>query len=307
MHDLYSSHHIAEECLEPYRYISSMPGKRVRSRMIDCFQLWMQAPAERVEQVKEIVALLHNASLLVDDIEDDSLLRRGKPVAHKVFGVPQTLNCANYIYFVAMDKVLSLNSPNVLPLFTKELLDLHRGQGLDLFWRDSGRCPTEEEYVHMVQDKTGGLFRLGVGLMKCFATENVKTDFTPLVNLLSVYFQVRDDLINLASEEYHRNKSYCEDLTEGKFSFPIIHGIQNSPKGDTRVITILKQRTTNHDLKLSVVTFLREETRSFIYTKSYLEDVFDKIVEQTRLLGGNDNLLKLMSALKKDVDACIDI
>jgi len=54
--------------------------------------------------IKQIVGFLHNASLLIDDIEDDSKLRRGKPVAHMVYGVPQTLNCANYVYFLAMEK-----------------------------------------------------------------------------------------------------------------------------------------------------------------------------------------------------------
>ena len=85
----------------------------------------------------------------------------------------------------------------------------------------------------MVQDKTGGLFRLAVGLMQAFATDHQATDFSSLVNNLALYFQIRDDYINLADEEYMKSKSFCEDLTEGKFSFPIIHCIRSNPD-DTR-------------------------------------------------------------------------
>ncbi|CAG8824067.1 22466_t:CDS:2, partial [Gigaspora rosea] len=66
-----------------------------------------------------------------------------------------------------------------------ELLNLHHGQGMELYWRDSMICPSEAEYINMVLNKTGGLLRLA------------HTD----------------------------SKGFCEDLTEGKFSFPIMHSI----------------------------------------------------------------------------------
>ena len=80
-------------------------------------------------------------------------------------------------------------------------------------------------FAEDVKDKTGGLFRLSVGLMQAFATTNKDSSFTSLVNNLALYFQIRDDYINLADEEYMKIKTFCEDLTEGKFSFPIIHCI----------------------------------------------------------------------------------
>lgn len=132
-------------------------------------------------------------------MEDNSELRRGEPVAHTVYGVPQTINTANYVYFLAMQDLVALKSSasraasgtsttasagessrssekrrakaEQMDLFglvtgepprppsvavsapakpADELLNLHRGQGLDLFWRDSLTCPTEEEYVQMV-------------------------------------------------------------------------------------------------------------------------------------------------------------
>lgn len=129
---------------------------------------------------------LHNASLLVDDIEDGSKLRRGIPVAHDIYGVPTTINTANYIYFMALERFAysrsihdlgfatsailrsknchmfyiwhpcrchMLGSPRAMNVFVLELLNLHRGQGQDILWRDQLRCPTEAQYRAMVLDK----------------------------------------------------------------------------------------------------------------------------------------------------------
>src|SRR5215471_1007260 len=82
----------------------------------------------------------------VDDVEDSSILRRGVPVAHNIFGTPQTINSANYVYFLALEEVQKLHNLSAIDVYVKELLNLHRGQGMDLFWRDTLTCPSEEEY-----------------------------------------------------------------------------------------------------------------------------------------------------------------
>lgn len=108
----------------------------------------------------------------IDDIQDSSQLRRGLPVAHKIFGIAQTINSANYAYFQAQSELHKIGDPRAVEIFTDELLQLHKGQGMDLYWRDSLICPTEEEYLEMVSNKTGGLFRLAIKLMQiCSASE----------------------------------------------------------------------------------------------------------------------------------------
>lgn len=148
-------------------------------------------------------------------------------MAHSIFGTAQTINSSNYIYFLSLQKVIQLNHEQVTEIFTgnycwqkkkknhylkllykkkrkkkktnmlnllEELINLHRGQGLDLYWRDTLNCPTEEEYLDMVMNskfyiffffffilinsiqnanqllsfliETGGLYRLAVRLMQ---------------------------------------------------------------------------------------------------------------------------------------------
>ncbi len=168
----YAPHMPDTTLLEAFEYISQVPGKDVRGQLIDAFQVWFQIPEDRVRTIKKLIGELHNASLLIDDIEDDSTLRRGIPVAHSIYGVPTTINCANYVYFMALERCHRLGNSHAMNVFVLELLNLHRGQGQDILWRDNLRCPSEGEYERMVLDKTGGLFRLAVGLMQAFSDDD---------------------------------------------------------------------------------------------------------------------------------------
>lgn len=152
--------------LGPYDYLWGHPGKDIRSQCIAAFNLWLKVPPERLEVITRAVGMLHTASLLVDDVEDSSILRRGIPVANSIFGVAQTINSANYVYFKALQELMLMGNPKLIEIFTEELLNLHRGQGMDLYWRDSLTCPSEADYLEMVGNKTGGLFRLAIKLMQ---------------------------------------------------------------------------------------------------------------------------------------------
>lgn len=103
-----------EKLLAPYHYIASVPGKDVRGKLIDCFNLWLKVPEESVSEVKDIIGDLHNASLLIDDIEDNSKLRRGVPVAHSIFGVAPVINTANYVYFLALERCHQLGNDSAM-------------------------------------------------------------------------------------------------------------------------------------------------------------------------------------------------
>lgn len=273
----------------PFEYLFNSPGKDIRKQLIEAFNAWLKVPPESLAIITNVVGMLHTASLLIDDVEDSSTLRRGLPVAHSIFGTAQTINSSNYVYFAALQELLKLENPKVIKIYTEELCNLHRGQGMDLFWRDTLTCPSEDDYLEMVGNKTGGLFRLAVQLMqaesrnkKCvypvvtgrFLTYKVSRHFVPLVNTIGLLFQIRDDYMNLSSTEYAENKGLCEDLTEGKFSFPIIHSIRANPQ-NRQLINILKQKTTDDEVKKYAVKYM-ESTGSFEYCRVILRDLKEK-------------------------------
>lgn len=83
-------------------------GKNVRSQLIEAFNFWLSVDPAELRIINKVVGMLHTSSLLMDDVEDSSVLRRGQPVAHLIYGVPQTINTANYVYFLAYQELLKL-------------------------------------------------------------------------------------------------------------------------------------------------------------------------------------------------------
>ncbi|KAJ3876192.1 isoprenoid synthase domain-containing protein [Lentinula edodes] len=292
--------------LEPFTFVTSNPGKDMRGRLIEAFNLWLNVPLDKIATIAKIVNMLHAASLMVDDIEDDSQLRRGRPVAHKVYGIPQTINTANYVYFLAFQELFTLNNSlirseehDLHAIVNAELLSLHRGQGLEILWRDSLSCPSEEEYIDMVNNKTGGLLRIGIKLMMACSTTTSHVDYVPLVNLIGVYFQIRDDLMNLQSPEYATNKGFAEDLTEGKFSFPVVHSI-HADTSNRQILNVLQKRPTTPTLKTYAISYLKYQTKSFDYTLGVLEKLHKQALAEISRLGGNKALVTLMESFVVD-------
>ncbi|KAJ9307051.1 hypothetical protein DTO217A2_3471 [Paecilomyces variotii] len=256
----------------PYDYMSQHPGKDLRRQFIAAFNAWLKVPPDSLAIITKVVVMLHTSSLLIDDVEDNSILRRGVPVAHSIFGTAQTINSANYVYFLALQEVQKLKNPAAIDIYAQELLNLHRGQGMDLFWRDTLTCPSEDDYLEMVGNKTGGLFRLAIKLMQ--AESDTGKDCVALVNVMGLIFQICDDYLNLSNTTYTKNKGLCEDLTEGKFSFPIIHSIRSNPS-NLQLVNILKQRTKDEEVKLYAVSYM-ESTGSFAYTRKVVRRLRDK-------------------------------
>ncbi|KAH9260038.1 hypothetical protein BASA81_001810 [Batrachochytrium salamandrivorans] len=230
--------------LEPYDYLTKAPGKEFRNLFMDSLNDKLQIDPKVLDTLKQVVSMLHNASLLIDDIEDESATRRGAPTAHQVFGVPRTLNAGNYVYFLAMEQLLGLpQSEQCLKVFTREMCNLHRGQGREIWWRDTQHVPTLGEYEAMVIDKTGGLFRLALQLMEAHSLHTVGCQ---VVDRLALYFQIRDDVINLASPTYHKLKGYCEDITEGKLSFVVLTAMHSlEPRSSQDLLTVLQSKPTD--------------------------------------------------------------
>ncbi|EAW21078.1 putative polyprenyl synthetase [Aspergillus fischeri NRRL 181] len=173
---------------KPYEYMTSMPSKGFRHHLIDALQTWFNVPERSLMLISGVASLLHEASLMLDDIQDGSLLRRGKPAVHKIFGVGQTINSACFHINNALRLVQQL-SPSAVLVFSGQSfpnLLINKRSGFDMrhFMDQLGRC-----------------------------------------------FQIRDDYQNLVSKEYTSQRGFCQDLDEGKPSFPFIrayHTLEDS-------------------------------------------------------------------------------
>lgn len=230
---------------EPCKYIESMPSKGIRKSLIDALNDWFRVPKSSLKIIEEIIKLLHDASLILDDIEDNSSLRRGRPAVHTIFGHSQAINSANFMFVQAVAASRQLRSSKALDVLLEDLERLYAGQSLDLDWKFTLHCPSEEEYLTMVDHKTGGMFRMLAGLLRTETRRFEGVSFDKVLLLFGRFFQIRDDYMNLTSGQYEDQKGFCEDLDEGKFSYPVVHCLQHSKQFKSQVLSMFRQRSVS--------------------------------------------------------------
>lgn len=263
---------------DPIDYIQSLPSKGVRNTFIDGLNQWLKIAEPQLDAIKKVVGVLHNASLLLDDIEDGSTLRRGRPAAHLIYGPAQVINSATCLFVRATSIVHGLVDQKTVAVFLDILDTLHIGQSYDLQWKFWQTLPTEDEYLEMVDHKTGSMFYMVLVLMQALIppnnTASLKTlSFVNLAKQLGRFFQVRDDYVNLTSESYTREKGFCEDLDEGKVSFPLIACSRKSHSCAVKIMGIMRMARSNvNDAAGAAATTCSLERDTKVYILSLLRD-----------------------------------
>ncbi|EXK77648.1 hypothetical protein FOQG_17647 [Fusarium oxysporum f. sp. raphani 54005] len=219
----------------PYNYILTLPSKGIRGAFIDSLNVWLDVPEDKTSVIKEVIGMLHNSSLIIDDFQDNSPLRRGKPSTHTVFGPAQAINTATYIIVKAIEKIQEIVGHEALAEITGTITTIFQGQAMDLSWTANTTVPSIQEYLLMVNDKTGALFRLSIELLalnsEASVNDSTLESLSSLVSLLGQYFQIRDDYMNLIDNRYTDQKGFCEDLDEGKYSLTLMHALQRDSSG----------------------------------------------------------------------------
>ena len=219
--------HWESALLAPVSEILSRPGKAIRANLVEAGYALVR-PGERPPLAAlALVEILHSASLIIDDIEDDSSVRRGGRAIHRIFGVPVALNSANWMYFLAVAQIdkLNLRPETALALYrriNRTLLDCHRGQALDLGMRIGAVARTEipSLVAETTLLKTGALTALAmaVGALAAGATDAQVGCAERFGHDLGLALQQLDDIGNLASKRAGRKRH--EDLHHGRLTWP---------------------------------------------------------------------------------------
>ncbi|XP_049852558.1 geranylgeranyl pyrophosphate synthase-like [Schistocerca gregaria] len=156
--------------------------------------------------------LVHNGSLITDDIEDDSRLRRGKPCLHLTYGQDVAINTGNAMYFLPLHVLREMKENghpdsviiSAYQMYGEELTKLHLGQSLDIWWHLGKKLPSVNEYLQMCAYKTGTLARLSARLaaLVCGGTPEQIDAFGYFAESVGIAFQIQDDVLNLVGDEF---------------------------------------------------------------------------------------------------------
>ncbi|KAK6511827.1 hypothetical protein TWF481_000733 [Arthrobotrys musiformis] len=231
-----------EAVLKPFEYLSSQQSKKISSQAIQALDFWYNLPRRSLDIISSVIDMLHSSSSILNDMEETPSKRQGAPSAHMVFGTPQSVNTANYLFVKCLQEVQKLpHSLSAVEIFTDEMTNLNLGRGYNIHWAFRSTTPSERDYIKMVDGKTGSLFRLAARLMKAEATQNKDLNVESLVTLMGRYFQIRDDHQNLSSSTSSsqtataitsQGTSDSSILDEGKYYLALIHSLNNSNPSD---------------------------------------------------------------------------
>lgn len=212
----------------PLLELLSRPGKEFRSRLVEvAYQASCKDDAAMPEQLPLLVEILHAGSLIIDDIEDSSTHRRGKPALHLMVGVPLALNAGNWLYFLPHSVLERLALPAEAELEVRRVLDrgvlrCHYGQALDLGVRSSGLGQREMYEVVSLSSrlKTGSLLELAaeLGGAAAAAPAKLRAELGEFGRSYGVALQMLDDVSGLY-EERRAHKGH-EDLLNSRPTWP---------------------------------------------------------------------------------------
>lgn len=216
-------------------------GKRIRPIMVlltvvACNKTnnkWLRAlPAAAA------VELVHNFSLVHDDIQDNSEKRRGRTTTWKIWGAPMAINVGDALFVMSNQAIMDLNKNYPAEMVVKAAtvlhntcLDLTRGQFLDMSYEGSNKLGVED-YWPMVAGKTAALLSAccHIGSILGGADEGTQDAYRSFGHSLGLAFQVQDDILGIWGDEAITGKSAVSDLLEGKKSLPVLHGLSKGGK-----------------------------------------------------------------------------
>ena len=209
-----------------------------------------------------IPEVIHNGTLVIDDIEDSSELRRGKPCTYKIFEMDIAVNAGNAMYYLPLLPLMSQRENlsakvqrDVYEVYVQEMINLSMGQAMDIAWHRgiaNADDLSEDDYLQMCAYKTGTLARMAAKIAAVLSGAE-----SPLVEKLGrfaesigVAFQMQDDILDLTGAEFAKKKGGVgQDITEGKRSLLVIFTLKKaSAKDRMRLIEILGLHTSDQTL-----------------------------------------------------------
>ncbi len=250
-------------------YIVQAGGKRLRP-----VALLLTAKACDTESVlaqnehcllAAIVEFIHTATLLHDDVVDESQLRRGRETANEVFGNAASVLVGDYLYSRSFQMMVEVGSMRVMEILSRTTNQIAEGEVMQLINCGSAET-TEQQYMETIQSKTAILFEAATQL-GAVATKQAR----PVEKAMAAYglhigtaFQLVDDILDYTADAEEMGKNVGDDLAEGKPTLPLINAIERSSNEDKALLidAITNASRDNLEGVLNII----EKTGSLAYT-----------------------------------------
>ncbi|WP_234495194.1 octaprenyl diphosphate synthase [Vibrio maritimus] len=269
-------------------YIVNSGGKRIRPllALLSAKALGYQGNAHTTAAA--FIEFIHTATLLHDDVVDESDMRRGKATANAAFGNAASVLVGDYIYTRSFQMMTGLGSLRILELMSDAVNVIAEGEVQQLM-NCNDPDTTEESYMQVIYSKTARLFEAAtqVGAILNDAEPEVEAALQNYGKFLGTAFQLIDDVMDYTSSGEDMGKNVGDDLAEGKPTLPLIHAMQHGEAHEAEMIREAIEKGNGLD-KIEDIMATMKRVGSLKYTEDIAFREADKAVEAISILPESD-------------------
>jgi len=265
-------------------YIVSGGGKRLRPLLAVLSAKALGYQGEHHTTAAAFIEFIHTATLLHDDVVDESDMRRGKATANAAFGNAASVLVGDFIYTRSFQMMTKLGSLKILELMSDAVNIIAEGEVQQLI-NCNDSSVTEDDYMQVIYSKTARLFEAAtqIGAILCDAPEEVETALKNYGKYLGTAFQLIDDVMDYTSDGEEMGKNVGDDLAEGKPTLPLLYAMQNSSGAKAELIKEAIEKANGMD-HLEQILSIMEETGSLQYTQDKAIQEADKAIAELKVL-----------------------
>jgi len=259
-------------------YIINSGGKRLRPMLLLLTAKALDYNEDKHLLLAAVIEFIHTATLLHDDVVDESDLRRGKESANAVWGNAASVLVGDYLYSSAFEMMVRTNNMRVMEILSKTTTAIAEGEVLQLL-NCNNPATTEEKYLEVISRKTAILFSAAtrLGAVISGVTPEIEQSLADYGQHLGMAFQLIDDALDYTSSKDELGKNLGDDLAEGKPTLPLIYAIEKGTK-EQATIVIEAIKTGSRDSFNDVYEIVKA-TNAISYTELRAEEEAQKAID----------------------------
>jgi octaprenyl-diphosphate synthase len=265
------------------RYIISNGGKRLRPMLLLLAAKALGGVSDNHLILAAVIEFIHTATLLHDDVVDESELRRGNQTANAVWGNAASVLVGDYLYSSAFEMMVRTDNMRVMGILSKTTTAIAEGEVLQLLNCNNPQT-TEAKYLEVIARKTAILFSAATQLAAVIsnASNEIETALASYGQHLGIAFQLIDDALDYQATAEELGKNLGDDLAEGKPTLPLIYAIEHgtSEEADIIIDAIKNGRRDAFNAVYEIIT----RTKAIEYTTDRADEEAQRAIDALNVL-----------------------
>ena len=274
-------------------YIISSGGKRIRPLLLLLCARATDYDGDYHYSMAVVIELIHTATLLHDDVVDQSTTRRGQETANELWGNAPSVLVGDFLYSRAFEIMVEPNSMEIMKILSKATNQISEGEVLQLLNIKNANV-TQKEYYRVIERKTACLFKAACQIAGILSNSNQKVieAMGKFGMHLGNAFQIIDDTLDYESDSNIIGKEVGDDLSEGKVTLPMIYALEKTTKSDKKILTDAIQNADASNINQVVEILIN--VNAFQYSRDIANNESNMALESIDILPSS----KYKTALK---------